>query len=348
MIVKDEAPVIDRCLASVIPFIDRWVVVDTGSADDTPHRVQACLCSIPGELHHQPWQNFAHNRNEALALARGAADYLFFIDADEHLELPAAFDRSGLAADGYHLECEYAGTTFARCALVASRHPWRWEGVVHEALHCGEPYSLDTLHGPRIVIAHDGARSRDPATYLKDAALLEEAVRTDPSHARNVFYLAQSYRDAGQWARSREWYLRRAAMGGWDEEVWYSLYQTAVLHERLGAPPDEVTAAYLRAFDARPSRAEPLVQLARYHRVRGAYPLALLFARSAARVPRPPDLLFVDVAAYAWRALDELSIAAFYAGDVDDGRAAADRLLAESLFPESERARIVANRGFYH
>src|SRR3954453_12274381 len=154
MIVKDEAPIIDRCLASVIPFIDRWVVVDTGSTDGTPDRVRARLGSIPGELHHRPWQNFAHNRNEALDLALGAADYLFFIDADERLELPASFDRSGFAADGYHLECDYAGTTFARCALVASRHPWRWEGVVHEFLQCPQPYSLETLNGPRIVIAH--------------------------------------------------------------------------------------------------------------------------------------------------------------------------------------------------
>ena len=30
MIVKDEAPVIDRCLTSVLPFIDRWVI-DAGA-----------------------------------------------------------------------------------------------------------------------------------------------------------------------------------------------------------------------------------------------------------------------------------------------------------------------------
>ena len=35
MIVKNEAPVIGRCLASVLPFVDRWVIVDTGSTDGT-------------------------------------------------------------------------------------------------------------------------------------------------------------------------------------------------------------------------------------------------------------------------------------------------------------------------
>src|SRR3954447_14409402 len=97
----------------------------------------------------------------------------------------------------------------------------------------------------------------------------------------------------------------------------------------------------------RPSRAEPLVELARYHRVRAGYAVAMLFARHAAVVPHPTDLLFVDEAAYAWRALDELSIAAFYAGHIEEGRAAADQLLQEALFPSSERVRMLANRAFY-
>ena len=35
MIVKDESKVIKRCLDSVKPLIDYWVIVDTGSKDDT-------------------------------------------------------------------------------------------------------------------------------------------------------------------------------------------------------------------------------------------------------------------------------------------------------------------------
>ena len=35
MIVKNESQVIEKCLASVKPLIDYWVIVDTGSSDDT-------------------------------------------------------------------------------------------------------------------------------------------------------------------------------------------------------------------------------------------------------------------------------------------------------------------------
>jgi glycosyltransferase involved in cell wall biosynthesis len=350
MIVRNEAPVIGRCLDSVKAFVDRWVIVDTGSTDDTRALVQRHLEGIPGELHERPWKNFGHNRNEALKLAAPSADYVFFIDADERLELPAGYQRPPLDADGYHLNVRYAGVSYVRCALVAARLPWRWEGVVHEFLACDSPFGLATLDGPCVVVAHDGARSRDPDTYRKDAALLEEALRQNPSNARDTFYLAQSYRDAGDLTKGRDIYRRRAAMKGWEEEGWFAQYQAAVLEERLGSPPEAVSFGYLSAYQRRPTRAEPLVRLARYHRLRREYHLALLYARRAAALSKPPDLLFLDDAAYSWSALDELAVAAYYVDASDakaEGRDAVRKLLAENRFPESERSRMLKNAEFY-
>jgi hypothetical protein len=60
--------------------------------------------------------------------------------------------------------------------------------------------------------------------------------------------------------------------------------------------------------------------------------------------------LFLDEAAYAWSALDELAVSAYYvdAGDANaEGRDAVRRLLAENRFPESERRRMLENAKFY-
>jgi len=43
MIVKNEAAVIERCLASVRPLIDTWVISDTGSTDGTQDLIRADL-----------------------------------------------------------------------------------------------------------------------------------------------------------------------------------------------------------------------------------------------------------------------------------------------------------------
>ena len=54
MIVKNEAHVIERCLASVKPWIDRWVIVDTGSTDGTQQVIRHFMQGVPGELHERP------------------------------------------------------------------------------------------------------------------------------------------------------------------------------------------------------------------------------------------------------------------------------------------------------
>src|SRR5262245_49942 len=101
MIVRNEAPVIRRCLDSVRPWIDAWCVVDTGSSDGTQALVRQALAGLPGDLVERPWVDFAHNRTEALAAARGRADYVLVIDADETLEPAPGFALPRLTADAY-------------------------------------------------------------------------------------------------------------------------------------------------------------------------------------------------------------------------------------------------------
>src|SRR5215472_16270363 len=101
MIVRDEAPVIARCLASVRPIIDYWVIVDTGSTDGTQDAIRTLMADLPGELHERPWRDFAHNRTEALELAQSRGEYVLFIDADDLLEFEPNFEMPALQADSY-------------------------------------------------------------------------------------------------------------------------------------------------------------------------------------------------------------------------------------------------------
>jgi glycosyltransferase involved in cell wall biosynthesis len=347
MIVKDEAHIITRCLDSALPWIDHWVIVDTGSSDGTQATVRRHLGQVPGELHERPWQNFAKNRNEALELGRSKADYLLFLDADDVLGVPAGSPRPELVADAHYVRMEVGGSTsFSRVNLVSTRLPWRWEGAVHEVITCPEPHRIEHLPGWTIRSLSDSARNRDPVgKFVRDAAMLEAAVAEDPTGTRNVFYLAQSYRDAGDLARAIEWYGRRAEMGGWDEEIWYSRFQIAVLHERRG-DWDRALPAYLAAFQYRPTRLEPLCELARHYRVAQEHALAHLFASAAVDRPAPGDILFLDDSVYAWRALDEYAISAYWVGKYEESLRANDRLLTEGKLPATERARIEQNRAF--
>lgn len=344
MIVKDEVHCLERCLTSVLPLIDRWLIVDTGSTDGTQDLVRRVLADKPGELVERPWVDFATNRNEALRLVRDselavAGDYALFIDADDQLRhVPSSLS---LTADGYSLVIEYGAIRYHRVALADLARPWRWEGVLHEYLAL-EDAQLDVLSEPVIVVEKAGNRSRDPDLYVQDAALLERALEANPDDTRSLFYLAQSWRDAGEVERALAGYRRRLANeGGWDQERWYSAYQIGVLLDQMARPAERVAAAYLDAFQLRPTRAEPLVALARLERLKGRYEVALLYAARAVEIAAPPLTdLFVEVEVYEWVAWDEYAVSAYWAGYLDSGEPAARRALAARPADERLRANV--------
>jgi tetratricopeptide (TPR) repeat protein len=347
MIVKNEVHVLERCLTSVRPYLDHWTIVDTGSTDGTQELARRVLADVPGEVHERPWKNFGHNRTESLQLAAPHSDYIMVIDADDELQPQPGFRLPRLTADAYLLRIIYGNTEYYRIQIMRSALDWRYEGVLHEYPACDKPDpTTDTLHGLAYRIHSEGASWRDPEKYRKDALLLEEALRIEPENARYAFYLAQSWRDAGDPARALECYEQRAAMGGWDEEVFVSLLEAAKLRESLQAPYGDVVAAYLRAHEARPRRAESLTHLARYCRGRENFASAFLFAAAAVQTPRPGDLLFVEDATYAWRALDEYAIAAYWVGRHREAIDANRRLLSGGKLPPDQVDRVKANLQF--
>jgi hypothetical protein len=97
----------------------------------------------------------------------------------------------------------------------------------------------------------DGARHRDEMSEYRDLTTMEKAlsVETDPFMiSRYTFYLARSYRDVGDLARSLQYYLKRADLEYWEEEVCLSLLNAALIMETLGSPWEEISTVYDRAI----------------------------------------------------------------------------------------------------
>lgn len=85
IITKDAAAQLDRCLAS-LAFADEVVVLDQGSADDTP-----AVCARHGAaLHQGAWEGFGPTKQRAAGLCRNP--WVLSIDSDEEVspELAAA------------------------------------------------------------------------------------------------------------------------------------------------------------------------------------------------------------------------------------------------------------------
>lgn len=358
MIVKNEAPVIERCLERVAPLVDYVLIADTGSSDDTVARIEAFLQrrSLPGHVVHQPWVNFAHSRTAALAelQARSDIDYVFTIDADELLEIEAEFDipafKAGLTADLYEIEMGNGSLSYGRWALYSNRLPFRYRSVLHEYLDAPSgAVRGGRIEGMRVRYTYDGARSRNPDKFKDDARALEAALatETDPMLvARYTFYLGQSHRDAGQYQQAFDAYLRRAELGQWIEERYMSLVNAGALAGRLDKPAMEQVSLFLRAYDLVPSRAEALHGAARVCRIFKLYQLGYMLARKGLELPRPATGLFIDGSVYSYRLLDEFQILAYWSGHYAESADAAATLLSDGAAPIADRPRHIENARF--
>jgi tetratricopeptide (TPR) repeat protein len=174
-------------------------------------------------------------------------------------------------------------------------------------------------------------------------AVRSDELRREPDNARTVFYLAQTLRDLGRGDEAIDLYRRRAAMGGWPEEAFYSLYQVGVLSDRAGQR-DQAMIGLFEAWNNRPQRAEPLYELAWMFRERQQYHAAHLVSERGIHLPVPAGSLFVHRWMYQWGLLFEYSIAAYWVGQPKAALQACDRLLAVRDLPDLYRRQTVINR----
>ena len=351
MIVKNETHIIKECFDTIHDQIDYWVIVDTGSTDGTQEFIKNYFAEkgIPGELHERPWVSFGHNRTEALELCNGKADYIYMIDADDYLEGKLPRDQIK-DADGYAVLMGRMDFSWWRTQIFKANNNWRYVGILHEypTIEEGKTPTIHRLEGEYRVVARTlGARNKDIdpiEKYKRDAEALETALLTEPTNIRYQFYLAQSYFDSHQWDKAEAAYVKRVEMGGWPEEAYYSIYRIGISRALQNKPWIEIQQAFLDAYAARPSRAEPLYQIARIYRMNGKPALCYLFAKMASDIPYPKeDILFIDNDVYKYGILDEIGSTAFYAGKIEIGYNACKALLDRNLMPASEIERVKNN-----
>ncbi len=347
MIVKNESDVIERCLNSVKPVIDYWVIVDTGSTDATKEIIQRCLEGIPGKLWERPWKNFGDNRSEAFELAKSKADYILFIDADDVLEFEGQPGFGGLTEDQYIMWSGTKDFTYLKPQLVKADLAWKWIGVTHEYLTCDRSYSSSILENVKYVTLSDGANSKNGRDkFLKNVQLLEEGLQKEPNNRRYVFYLAESYRDAGDKEKALMYYQKRIQMGGWAEEVFWSLLQSAHMMREIGFSSPLVIEGYQKAHLFRPFRVEPIYYIAEMYNQEGNYLAAYEYLKRESLIPKPPqkDSLFNMEWIRRYGLLFQLSICSYFVGEYEESLNTCDQLLQIADLPESWREQIEENR----
>jgi len=367
MIVKDEEHCIERCLESVAPFIDRYDITDTGSTDKTKEKIKNFFDSkgIPGEVYDEPWEGFGKSRSKSFNNAKDKAEYAWVIDADDNLEGDMSEGLSFMKKtnfSSYSLRISRGENfTWWRNQIFKLSDNWRYVGILHEYADCEDRTNKEMAQLPGEYTIHartEGGRNVNitpKEKYEKDAALLLDAITNpenpdyEPYNDRYHFYLAQSYFDAGDFKNASMWYDKRASMGNWQEEVYYSIYRSAMCSGIMDEPFEKTVLKFMECWNYRPNRAEPLHQLSRVFRLNDKPRMAYLYASMGAKIPFPhQDILFIAGDVYEWQMLDEVSATAFYVGQLEEGLDATNKLLEKlDKIPESEHDRIRSNKVMY-
>jgi tetratricopeptide (TPR) repeat protein len=230
-IVKNEAANLPRCLASVKPYVDEMVIIDTGSTDDTVSIAQ----QYGAKIGHFEWCNdFAAARNYALSMVVG--DWILTLDADEELVVQSKQALSdaiqeGLAYALVRREHDIPDTGLTSIRLFRNLPDLEYRYPYHELLfykgHPLEHYQPQILEG--IEIRHYG---------YGDASLVQKSIDRIPmlEHLRAtvglnfmlLWTLAGMYKATQELDKEQDCYLEAS--------------ERLLPHLLTGDPPEDIRA----------------------------------------------------------------------------------------------------------
>jgi tetratricopeptide (TPR) repeat protein len=196
MIARDEARCISRALESVRPFVERMIVLDTGSTDATPKIARA----LGAEVFAFDWcDDFSAARNASLDLSDAAWNLM--LDADEWIEAgaEAALGASALPAHGGDfLGCVRLDSVIDQSGAAGLARSWlprllprgvRYEGRIHE-----QPTGVARQRRLPLVLGHDGFTPENlNRKGDRNEALLMQALQADPDDAYLWYQLAKEH-----------------------------------------------------------------------------------------------------------------------------------------------------------
>lgn len=326
MIVKNESHIIETTLENIIKYfnIDYWVISDTGSTDNTIELIENFFHkkNIKGEIVKQQWIDFSYNRNRALEVCWGKADYILIFDADDLIQ--GDLNIPELTKDGYYLKMkeDEFDIEYTRRLIIKNDKKYRWEGVVHEILEPIDSVEDEIIKGDYNVLSRRiGSRNNDKNKSLNDALLLEKAfLNNDISQklkARYAFYCARSYfayalvsGDDTYLLKSIKWFEERLKFNLKDDDQnKYIVYENlGILYEKT-EQYDKAINAWVEGTDLDPDRAECWYDLTRYYNNINDLKLAYKYGMQGIQLPVPEHTNHIlNIAIYNYGMAYELCI----------------------------------------
>lgn len=344
MVVKNEGGRIIKCLQSVKPFIDYWVIVDVGSEDGTQKIIRDYLKDVPGELYEMAWRGTEETHNTAISLAAKQADYIFLMSGEDYLERDASFHLPALDQDVYCISTIHQKKKALHRQLLKSSIPWHWKSGLYEYVFCDEPCVSAVLEGIRCISGAHIDSEEDIFGSAQDSKKKEQ----NQEECQKALSFANGYLEAQDNERALEWFTRHCLLAQDRREAFVSLVRIANLQEELSYPNDVVLNSYYRAYRSCPQRFEAVYYLVRFYNRQEKYDLANDCIQARNYLPQESKEAIPEI--HNWREkyglLFEHSVCLYHLGKYQESLNASNDLLKKDILPAAVRRQVVANRNF--
>jgi len=335
---KNEAHCIQETLESVYKHIDYWIVCDTGSTDNTCEVVINFFKekNIKGELFHDEWKDFGHNKTLMFQRVYNKTDYVLHLDADDQLK--GDFNKNMLIGnhfDKYNFKYIRSCNEFLTSSLYNNRIKWKYAGVCHNIIICLDKKEYTTSNifvTDNIYVDNElrGSRQNDPEKYIKEAIKLKKQffdtlyIDEDELNSRSVFYAAQSYKDSENYQDAINWYsLYTKLKNTWFEEEYISNINIALCLIKLNKSFEEIENIIKKAIKIISDRAEAYYIMGKYSNDNNKNELAYKYFKKAESCNYEEVItkyiLFINKFNYGKYIKDELSVSCYWTNRGEEG-----------------------------
>jgi len=359
MIVKNEAVNLPRLFESIYPYIDFFVISDTGSTDDTIQVIHklATKYNLPGVVESHYWVDFATNRNIALNMATELkrtgihqCKWLMFIDADEILVVKDKnWKNTLIEGNNYTWYKRTNGYLVKLNHLVSIKDKgWKWEGKIHGNLK-NDFLKKNYIHLTGVSVNADlmftGAKSAPFKNIYeklgKDIELLETELQQTSIKKSNVhryFQLAGGYMGLKFYKEAAKNYNLIIGFSETIKDIKYqALTDLSWCYLNQKESFNNCINPLMNAIFLNPERKESYYYLANIYRQYGWFYFSKLILEKANSIfIEEFDYYSLEIAIYEWMIKRDLAFIYFLLGQNEKSKLVINELLKNKSVPEKE------------
>lgn len=263
LIVKnEESSIID----TIIPFLninlDKILIVDTGSTDNTINIITEYKKEFENiTLIEEPFVDFSTTRNFALTKAKELFDPHFLIMPDAEWILQngdklLTFLENNLEELFFKIIINENNCVYPNIRIINSKKIENvnvFQGEIHEGIYQNAVDIPSEIYFKWNYNSKGLEKSRK--RWETDIIILNKNLTP-----RNIFYLAQTYFHLNDYENAIIYYNQRVNLNENIDEIYYSYFQLGIIYKSL-EQINEAVHNFLKAYVTLPIRAEPLIYM---------------------------------------------------------------------------------------